>query len=86
MNGRIETRKCPLCGGTMVKSKIKRAGYARFFWQPPWKSRTTGVLRPFIEATPWLCLDCGVVLAFVDGEALPTLKEEFEEKRAEVGL
>ena len=83
---RIETRKCPICGGTMVKSKSERAGYARFFWQPPWKSKTTGVLRPFIEATPWLCLDCGVVLAFVDEDKLQTLRAEFEEKRTEVGL
>ena len=83
---RIETRKCPLCGGTMVRSKAKIAGHARFFWQPLWKSRTTGLLRPFIDATPWLCLDCSVVLAFVDEETLSTLREEFEEKRAEVGL
>jgi len=82
---RIETRKCPLCGGTMVKSETKRAGYARFFWKPPWKSKTTGILKPFIEATPYLCLDCGVVLAFVDDETLSVLREEFEEKRAEVG-
>ncbi|WP_010884461.1 hypothetical protein [Pyrococcus horikoshii] len=56
----VETRKCPLCGGTMVKSKSK---YARFFWQPPWKSKTVGFLKPTIEVTPWLCLNCGVVLA-----------------------
>ena len=83
---KVETRKCPLCGGTMVRSKTKRAGYARFFWKPPWKSKTTGMLRPSIEATPWLCLDCGVVLAFVDEETLSTLRQEFEEKKTEVGL
>ncbi|WP_456368175.1 hypothetical protein [Thermococcus sp.] len=70
----------------MVKSKSERAGYARFFWQPPWKSRTTGLLKPSIDATPWLCLDCGVVLAFVDEDKLQTLRAEFEEKRTEVGL
>ena len=82
----IETRKCPLCGGTMVKSAIKNYGHARFFWKPPWKSKTTGILRPFIEAIPWLCLDCGVVLAFVDEGKLQTLRAEFEEKKTEVGL
>ena len=86
MTEKVETRECPLCGGTMVKSKTKRGGYARFFWQPPWKSKTTGLIKPFIEATPWLCLDCGVVLAFVDEGTLATLREEFEEKRLEVGL
>ncbi|WP_297505962.1 hypothetical protein [Thermococcus sp.] len=81
----IETRRCPLCGGTMVRSKTKREGYSRFFWQPPWKSKTTGLLKPFIEATPYLCLDCGVVLAFVDDEARSILRGEFEEKKTEVG-
>ncbi|MFA4668647.1 hypothetical protein QDY65_09055 [Pyrococcus kukulkanii] len=42
----METRKCPLCGGIMVKSKSKTGGYARYFWQPPWKSKTTGL---FVE-------------------------------------
>ncbi|NJE61274.1 hypothetical protein [Thermococcus sp. 21S7] len=79
---KIETRKCPLCGGTMVKSKTKRGGYARFFWAPPWKSRTTGMLKPIIEATPWLCLDCGAVMAFVDDETRETLREEYEKERA----
>ncbi|WP_297504966.1 hypothetical protein [Thermococcus sp.] len=70
----------------MVRSKTKRGGYSRFFWQPPWKSKTTGLLRPFIEATPYLCLDCGVVLAFVDEGTLSSLREEFEEKRTEVSV
>ena len=70
----------------MVKSKAKNAGYARFFWKPPWKSKATGILRPVVEATPYLCLNCGVVLAFVDDETLSTLREEFEEKKLEVGL
>ena len=85
MVGGVETRKCPLCGGRMVKSKTKRAGYARFFWAPPWKSRLTGLLKPVIEVTPWLCLDCGVVMAFVDEDERSVLREEFEENR-EVGL
>ncbi len=83
---KVKTRKCPLCGGTMVRSKTKRGAYSRFFWQPPWKSKTTGVLRPFIEATPYLCLDCGVVLAFVDEGTLSSLRGEFEEKRTEVSV
>ncbi|WP_457751372.1 hypothetical protein [Thermococcus sp.] len=78
----VETRKCPLCGGTMVKSAEKHYSYARFFWKPPWKSKTTGLLKPIVEATPYLCLDCGVVLAFVDEETRNTLKEEFEQQRA----
>jgi len=77
----IRTRKCPLCGGTMVMSKTGRAGYARFFWAPPWKSRLTGTLKPVVEATPWLCLDCGAVIAFVDEDKLLTLRKEFEENR-----
>ena len=70
----------------MVKSAIRNYGHARFFWKPPWKSRTTGILRPTIEATPWLCLDCGVVLAFVEGETLSTLRQEFEEQRSGVTM
>jgi len=83
---KIETRKCPICGGTMIRSKKKIAGHARFFWYPPWKSKTTGILKPVIDAVPWLCLDCGVVLAFVDEEKLQILRAEFEEKKTEVSL
>ena len=63
----------------MIKSKTRRAGYARFFWAPPWKSKLTGMLKPVIEATPWLCLDCGAVIAFVDEDKLHILRQEFEE-------
>ncbi|MFA4803561.1 hypothetical protein P8X34_02185 [Pyrococcus kukulkanii] len=77
----METRKCPLCGGIMVKSKSKTGGYARYFWQPPWKSKTTGLLRPVLEATPWLCLDCGAVIAYIEDEKLQILREEFEEEK-----
>ncbi|MFA4645973.1 hypothetical protein P8X24_01665 [Pyrococcus kukulkanii] len=65
----------------MVKSRGKYAGHARYFWQPPWKSKTTGLLRPVLEATPWLCLDCGAVIAYIEDEKLQILREEFEEEK-----
>lgn len=33
----METKRCPMCGGTMVKGKNYQAGYARYFWEAPWK-------------------------------------------------
>lgn len=79
----METRKCPFCGGTMVPSKTDLLGHARYFWVPPWKSRLTGLLKPGVKGRPWLCINCGAVVAYVDEKKLSILREEYEQKKLE---
>ncbi|ASA77505.1 hypothetical protein CDI07_04075 [Thermococcus sp. 5-4] len=79
----VETRKCPLCGGTMVPSKVERYGYSTYFWIPPWKSKVTGILNKAVYGRVWLCLDCGALIPYVDGDTVARLREEFETLKAE---
>ena len=32
-------RKCPLCGGDLLKSRSHTWGYTSYFWKKPWKRR-----------------------------------------------
>ncbi len=67
-------RKCPLCGGEMVRSRT-----ASFhFWRWPWKRKLFewGAERVF----PWACMGCGVVLLYL--ERLPVRSEETNTARA----
>lgn len=79
----VETKKCPLCGGTMVPSKVERYGYSTYFWVPPWKSKVTGILNKAVYGRVWLCLDCGALIPYVDGDTVTRLREEFETLKAE---
>ncbi|NJE31186.1 hypothetical protein E3E38_09040 [Thermococcus sp. 18S1] len=76
----VETRKCPLCGGTMVKAKGETLKSSVV---PPWKSKLQGWTTPGVGAEVWLCIDCGVVLHYVKADDLKVLKEEFETLNAE---
>jgi len=71
----VETRKCPLCGGTMVKAKGETL---RSSAVPPWKSKLQSWKSPGVEAEVWMCLDCGVILHYMREEDRVVLKEEFE--------
>jgi hypothetical protein len=67
-------RKCPLCGGEMIRSR-----QATFrLWRNPWKRRffDWGDEKVF----PWACMGCGVVLLYL--ERLPVLSEETRSERA----
>lgn len=67
-------RKCPLCGGELVRSKS-----ATFrFWRSPWK-RGLFDLRGE-RVFPWACMGCGVVLLYL--ERLPVLTEQNETARS----
>lgn len=79
----METRKCPLCGGTMVRGKNYQSGYARYFWEAPWKRGIKAALKGPTPAYPWLCLDCGVVLAYVEEAELHRIREEYERAKME---
>ena len=67
-------RKCPLCGGELIRSKT-----ATFrFWRRPWN-------RKFFDFSgertfPWACMGCGVVLLYL--ERLPVMTEEHKTARA----
>ena len=71
-------RKCPLCGGDMLRSRSNTSGYTSYFWKKPWKTRRSfrwGVEKVF----PWACMGCGVVLLYLD--RLPAVAEEYRRSR-----
>jgi hypothetical protein len=70
-------RKCPFCGGDMLRSRTHRLGYAHYFWQKPWKSGLFGFGAQRVY--PWACMGCGVVLLYLD--RLPAVAEEFRSLR-----
>ncbi len=73
----METKTCPFCNGEMVKGKGDRAGYARYFWKRPWG----GFLSKTELAYPWLCLNCGALIPYIDKDKLERIKIEFERQR-----
>ncbi|AFL96214.1 hypothetical protein CL1_2021 [Thermococcus cleftensis] len=78
----VETRKCPLCGGTMIKAKGETLKSSVV---PPWKSGLQSWKSPGIDAGVWICLDCGVVLHYIKKEDAQILKEEFEKMTGNAG-
>ena len=71
-------RKCPLCGGDLVRSQTHASGYTTYFWKKPWKRG--GLFGWGLEKVfPWACMGCGVVLLYLD--RLPVVAEEFRSLR-----
>jgi hypothetical protein len=71
-------RKCPLCGGDLVRSQTHASGYTTYFWKKPWKRG--GFFGWGLEKVfPWACMGCGVVLLYL--ERLPAVAEEFRSLR-----
>ena len=66
-------RKCPLCGGDLIRS----AASTVHFWRKPWgrKLFDWGGERVY----PWACMGCGVVLLYLD--QLPAVAEDFKKAR-----
>jgi hypothetical protein len=72
-------RKCPLCSGSMIRSRSASSGYTKYFWQKPWKS---GFFQwSNVRVYPWACMGCGVVLLYLD--RLPAVAEEYRTVRQE---
>ena len=63
-------RKCPLCGGDLIRS----ASSTFYFWRKPWgrKLFDWGGDRVY----PWACMGCGVVLLYLD--QLPSVADEYK--------
>lgn len=63
-------RKCPLCGGDLIRS----AASTLSIWRKPWgrKLFDWGGERVY----PWACMGCGVVLLYLD--QLPAVAEDFK--------
>jgi len=73
-------RKCPLCGGDLVRSQTHASGYTTYFWKKPWKRG--GFFGWGLEKVfPWACMGCGVVLLYL--ERLPAVAEEFSLRNGE---
>ncbi len=70
-------RKCPMCGGDLVRSRSDSHGYTGYFWKKPWKR---GLFDWGAEKVyPWACMGCGIVLLYL--ERLPSVAEEFKSAR-----
>ena len=75
----IVVRKCPLCGGEMIKSGKSW----HLVFMPPW----TGLLSfsgARNRAYPWACMGCGVVLMYLDN--LPVLAADYRNREAKAKL
>ncbi|WP_457753479.1 hypothetical protein [Thermococcus sp.] len=79
----METRKCPFCGGTMIRAKSNLEGHAVYFWRAPWKKGLKAAFSGAIRAYPWLCIDCGVIIPYVDEITLQKIREEYEQAKLE---
>jgi hypothetical protein len=66
-------RRCPFCGGDMLRSRSHNYGYTHYFWQKPWKRSFFGFGAERVY--PWACMGCGVVLLYLD--RLPAIAQEY---------
>lgn len=73
----MDIKTCPFCNGEMVKGKSKADGYARYFWKKPW----SGIFSRSLRAYPWLCLNCGAVIPYIENQELKKIKIEFERQK-----
>ena len=67
-------RKCPLCGGEMIKSNKSW----HLVFAPPW-SGLLSLSAGRNKAFPWACMGCGVVMMYLDN--LPILAAEYRRKK-----
>ena len=79
----METRKCLFCGGTIIKGKNPQKGYAVYFWRAPWKKGLKAAFTGTVKAYPWLCIDCGAIIPYVDEAELQKIREEYEQAKLE---
>ncbi|HEY7369523.1 MAG TPA: hypothetical protein VIA29_06515, partial [Thermoanaerobaculia bacterium] len=66
-------RKCPFCGGDMLRSRSHNYGYTHYFWQKPWRRSFFGFGAERVY--PWACMGCGVVLLYL--ARLPAIAAEY---------
>jgi hypothetical protein len=47
-------RKCPLCGGDLLRSRSNTSGYTTYFWKKPWKTGlfAWGVVLFYLDRLP----------------------------------
>ena len=72
----FEKKKCPECGGEMVRSRNRQNGYAQYFWVKPWKK-----IGGLIGVWPYLCMKCGRVGLYADEKGFAEVKEDYERER-----
>jgi len=70
----VVVRKCPLCGGEMIKSNKSW----HLVFMPPW-SGLLSISGARNRAYPWACMGCGVVLMYLDN--LPILAADYRKNR-----
>ncbi|MDD5528538.1 MAG: hypothetical protein PHX21_00745 [bacterium] len=75
---KISIKKCPDCGGDLVKSNSPTNGYTTYFWAKPW-SKFIGVNNEPIF--PWLCMKCSRVFFYMDDKQFNTIKQEYEHEK-----
>ncbi len=70
----------------MIKGKSPQEGYALYFWKAPWKKGFKGAISGTIKAHPWLCLNCGAIIPYVEEVELQKVREEYNEIKLEGGI
>lgn len=75
----IETKRCPDCGGDLIKSKSYHHHYAMYFWKKPWAGKLS--LRGTVGVHPWACVGCGRIFLFMEEKDRKEIKEEYERSK-----
>jgi len=76
---KIVTKKCPDCGGELVKSGSYRSGYSHYFWSKPkpWSK----FIENEISVYPWACMNCGRVFFYLNEKEYEKIKQEYEKRK-----
>lgn len=76
---KIITKKCPDCGGELVKSKRHDMGEAKYFWAKPWSTKLMEITN--LRVFPWACMNCGRVFLYLDEKEYEKVKQEYERRK-----
>jgi DNA-directed RNA polymerase subunit RPC12/RpoP len=77
-------KKCPHCGGDLIKSRSHHVGYTSYFWQKPWGKGLLDKLSSSMKTSkvfPWACMECGRVFLYMDEGDHENVKKEYEREK-----
>ena len=80
----IITKKCPDCGGEIVKSRYYYStGHLQYeyFWAKPWATKLVEVVN--FKVFPWACMKCGRVFFYLEEKDSEQLKAEYDKQKVE---
>lgn len=83
MIDRTLVKKCPDCGGDLVRSETHKdeSGYTKYFWRKPFGKVRFTTIKFNSKVYPWACMNCGRVFFYLDEKELEEVKREYEVER-----